>query len=116
MRQDLRTALRQLAKNPGFSAVAVLTLALAIGANTAIFSAVDGILLHPLPYPHPEQLVTVVENLKKFSLNKIPASPPEVMDYRRMITCMSHQAGVQGMAYTVTGKGDPETVSAMRVS
>jgi len=116
MRQDLRTAVRQLVKNPGFTAVAVLTLALAIGANTAIFSAVDGILLHPLPYAHPEQLMTVTENLKKFSLNKIPASPPEVMDYRRMITCMSYQAGVQGMAYTVTGKGDPETAPALRVS
>jgi predicted permease len=116
MPQDFRYALRQLAQNPGFTIVAIVTLALAIGANTAIFSAVDGVLLHPLAYPHPEQLVYVAENLKKFSLNKIPASPPEIMDYRRMITSLSHQAGVEVRVYTITGQGDPENVPAMRIS
>ena len=77
MPQDLRFALRQLLKAPGFSIVAILTLALAIGANTAIFSAIDAVLLHPLPYPEPDLLVIVGENLKHFNLEKIPASPPE---------------------------------------
>ncbi|HEV8148456.1 MAG TPA: ABC transporter permease [Bryobacteraceae bacterium] len=116
MWQDLRYALRQLAKNPGFSVIAALTLALGIGANTAIFSAVDALLLHPLPYRNPEQLVYIAENLKKFSLNKIPASPPEVMDYRRMATSFSHQAAIENRTFTLTGRGDPESVGGLRVS
>jgi hypothetical protein len=62
--QDLRYALRMLAKSPGFATVAILTTALGIGATTAIFSVVDATLLHPLPHPHPEELVRVEDNLQ----------------------------------------------------
>ena len=69
--------------------IAVLTLALAIGANVAIFSAVDAVLLHPLPYPEPDRLVIVGENLKHFDLSKIPASPPEVVGYGTLVSTFS---------------------------
>jgi putative ABC transport system permease protein len=117
MFQDLRFALRQLLKNPGFSIVAVLTLALAIGANTAIFSAIDAVLLHPLPYPDPARLVSVGENLKHFGLQKIPASPPEVIDYRNMVTSFSAiGAATDDTTFTLTGKGDPEIVPGMQIT
>jgi putative ABC transport system permease protein len=117
MLQDLRFALRQLLKNPGFSIVAVLTLALAIGANTAIFSAIDAVLLHPLPYPEPDRLVYVGEDLKHFDLQKIPASPPEVNDYRNMATSFSALGAAENSTvFTLTGGGDPEIVPGMSIT
>jgi hypothetical protein len=89
LHRDLSFGLRQLFKNRTFGAIAVLTLALAIGANTAIFSAVDAVLLQPLPYPNPDQLVTVVKNVNRFSRIEAPVSPPEVLDFRTMATCFS---------------------------
>src|SRR5579864_7590076 len=80
--QDVRYALRQLRKKPGFTAVAVVTLALGIGASTAIFSAVDTVLLRPLPYQQPERLVTVTESLPAMSLDEIGVSASEYVDYR----------------------------------
>ena len=116
MLSDLRFALRQFLKTPGFSLIAVVTLALAIGANVAIFSAIDAVLLHPLPYPEPDRLVTVVENLKHFNLSKIPASPPEIVDYREMATTMTIGAVDNSGAFTLSGDGNPENVPGRRVS
>src|SRR5580704_3324102 len=117
MLSDFRFALRQFLKTPGFSAIAVVTLALAIGANVAIFSAIDAVLLHPLPYPEPDRLVYVGEDLKHFNLKKIPASPPEVVDYRNMATSFSAIGAVENStAFTLTGGSNPEIIPGMSVT
>src|SRR5580693_918725 len=78
--QDLRYAARTLLKSPGFTIVAVLTLALGIGANVAIFSVVYGVLLRPLPFPHPEQLVRIFDDLAGPNSQDVGMSAPELWD------------------------------------
>ncbi|MCH8948212.1 MAG: hypothetical protein IH789_11400 [Acidobacteria bacterium] len=80
--QDVGFALRLMRKNLGFTAVAVLTLALGIGANTAIFSVVNAVLLRPLPYPDPGRLVFVWESNPKIGFPRFPASPPNYFDWK----------------------------------
>ena len=94
--QDLRFALRMLARSPGFSAVAMLTIALGIGATTAIFSLVDATLLHPLPYPHPEQLVSIEDDLPGVGARDVGMSVPEWQDlraFRHFSICRAQGSG-----------------------
>src|ERR1700734_4439913 len=102
MLHDLQFAFRQLLKSPGFSLVAILTLALAIGANIAIFSAVDAVLLHPLPYPDPDRLMAVTENLPHYGLAGLQPSFSEFLEYRKIATCFSQIAAVTGGDATLT--------------
>ena len=116
MLQDIRFASRQLVKTPGFTIVAVLTLTLAIGVNTAIFSAVDAVLLHPLPYPDPDRLMSVTENLPHYGLRGLQPSFSEFIEYRRMATCFSQIAAVTGGDAMLTGEGRPEDADGKRVT
>jgi putative ABC transport system permease protein len=102
---DLRFACRQLAKNPGFTAVAVLTLALGIGANTAIFTVVDSVLLRPLPYPDPGQLVSLCERGPDWSGGSI--SYPNFTDWRNQQSVFENFGVYSGNSFTLTGKGEP---------
>ena len=112
--QDLRYGARVLGKNPGFTLVAILTLALGIGANTAIFSVVNGVLLNPLPYPHPEQLVTVHESKPNFEFGSI--SYPNFRDWQRDNRSFSSMAIARRINFSLTGVGEAEQVRARFIS
>ena len=113
--QDLRFAFRMLRKNPGFTAVAALTLALGIGANTAIFSIVNGVLLQPLPYPHPDQLVVVARIAPRFD-HPVPVSGPNFLDWRARARQFQFLAGFDGRGFTVMFGNQPENILGAAVS
>ena len=114
--QDLRLGLRMLRKSPGFTAVAVLTLALGIGANTAIFSFVDAVLLKPLPYPHPERIVSVWEKLPGGRNDNNLISTLNFLDWERQNRCFQFLSAVAGDTVTLAGSGSPEELNVQRVS
>ena len=114
MMADLRYAVRMLAKSPAFTAVAILTLALAIGANSAIFSVVNAVLLRPLPYPQSEQLVRVFG--KQPQLDLAPSSPANFLDWRAENEVFTHIATWVGQGFNLTGTDKPERVIGARVS
>jgi len=108
--QDVRYGLRTLAKAPGFTAVAILTLALGIGANTAIFSVVYAVLLKPLPFANPEQLVSVFEANPQEGVPVTAFSYMNLEEMREQNHVFSEMAGNQSHDLTLTGQGDPSTV------
>jgi putative ABC transport system permease protein len=113
---DLKFAFRQLLKNPGFTAVAVLTLALGIGANTAMFSLVNGVLLKPLPYPDSDRLVALFENHREQGQDFVNLTAPGFTDWRKQSTLFEDLAAYQPGGFDLTGTGDPARLSGIRSS
>jgi predicted permease len=111
---DCRYGVRQLRKNPGFATVAILTLALGIGANTALFSVVNGVLLNPPSYPHPEQLVWMAEKVPPFP--QFAISYPNFLDWTRMNHTFQALAAYRQNNFNLTGAGEAQRVKAMQVS
>ena len=111
--RDLKYAVRSLVRQPGFAAIAVGTVALAIGANTAIFSVVQGVLLKPLPYEDPGRLVVIWANLTNRDIPKFPISPPDLRDMREQGTLFESMGGVITFSQSLTGDDTaPEVVEA----
>jgi predicted permease len=107
--QDARYGLRMLRKSPGFTAIAVLTIALGIGATTAIFSVVDATLLHPLPYPHPEELVSIEDDLPGVGAKDVGMSVPEWQDLERS-GIFQHVSPMGGGSVNLTGSSQPARI------
>jgi predicted permease len=112
--QDIRYGIRMVAKSPGFAAIAILTLALGIGANTALFSVVNGVLLNPLPYHRPDRLIAIYGKTKEFSHSSI--SYPNFLDWERHQRSFSSMAAFREEDYNLTRMGEPERVKAEMVS
>jgi putative ABC transport system permease protein len=107
---DLHYGLRMLRMNPGFAAIAILTLALGIGANTAIFSVLDAVVLKPLPYPQANRLVLIWADMKNAGQTRVPSSGPDLFDIRRRSRLLQDVGGIWVGSAAVTGNGEPEQI------
>jgi hypothetical protein len=114
--QDLRHAARMLWKQPGFSVVAIVTLALGIGANTAIFSVVNAVILRPLPFPHAEQLVIVRDDLSARQVENIGLSVDELRDFQERSGVFDKISAVWPVDANLTGSDRPERIELLAVS
>jgi putative ABC transport system permease protein len=111
---DLRYAMRTLRNNPGFAAVTILTLALGIGANTAIFSVINAVLLRPLPFGDPDQLCIITERLP--SVPVVGPSYENFQDFRDRAKSFSAMSATRITTLTLTGAGEPQRLSAQMTS
>ncbi len=116
MLNDFRYALRYLAKTPAFTLIAIVTLALGIGATTAVLSLVNGLLIKPLPYRAPDRLVLLFEQFKAQGLDRIPVSPPEYLDYGREATKFADLAAFTYVGLNLTSGDQPERIAGASVT
>lgn len=117
--RDLKIAVRQLSKSPGFFAISVLMLALGIGATTAIFSIVEGVLLRPLPFPEPDRLVILADKLKglgEAGADEAGTTVPDIRNYTRDTHSFTSLGGYQPQSYELSGVGEPAVLNATRMS
>jgi predicted permease len=114
--RDAQFALRTLGRSPGFTAVVVLTLALGIGASSAIFSVVNAVVLRPLDYPEPRRLVRITSELRGFGATDTGVAPAELGDYQSLTDVFTSVAGLQSVSANVTSGDTPERVEVMLVS
>jgi predicted permease len=112
--QDAKYALRMLAKNPGFALIAILTLALGIGANTALFSVVNGVLLNPLPFANPSRLAAIHWKTPQFEQASI--TYPNFLDWQRDNRTFEAMAAYREMDFSLTGYGDPQRLHGQQIS
>ena len=112
--QDLRYGARMLLKHPGVSAIAIITLALGIGANTAIFSIVDTVMLRPLPYRNPDRLVSLWENVPGHGRWRV--TPANFLDWKKQNTVFEDVSAFGASTLTLTGDGEPEQILGTRAS
>src|ERR1044071_1117844 len=113
---DIRLGLRSLVKHPGFTAIAVITLALGIGANSAIFSVVNGVLLKPFPFAAPDRLVVIWERSMKQGLPRMVVSPPNFADLRAQNQVFQKMAAYRLQDFTVVSDSEPERVRGARAT
>jgi predicted permease len=108
--QDIRFAIRRFRKDPAFMAVTIVTLALGIGSTSAIFSVVNGVLLRPMPFPHSDRVVMLMEQIKQFP--RISVSYQDFVDWRAQAQSYESMAGVRNTVVTLSGSGEPERLAA----
>src|SRR5215217_9170402 len=113
--QDLRYAVRMLLKNLSFAVIAVIALALGIGANAAIFSVVNAVLLRPLPYEDPDRLM-VIRETKLPQFPEFSVSPGNFLDWQKQNSVFEKLAAIQGSAFNLSGDGEPERFRGARIS
>src|SRR5262245_23447681 len=114
--QDLRYALRTFRGNSGFTAVAILVLALGIGANSAIFTVLNAVVLRPLDFDHPERLVVCWESNPEINFPRMPASPPNFIDWQAQNHVFEQMAAFGDLELNMGGVGEPETIKGAVVS
>jgi hypothetical protein len=113
LKNQLRQILRRLWRAPFFTAITLITLAAGVGANIAVFSVVEGVLLKPLPYPHPESLVGVWHVAPGLNLDEVNMAPSNYFIYREQNRVFQDVGIYQGDSVSVTGQGNPERVPAL---